>query len=139
MSMKQFNIAWPIRVWGRLKKELRWFKPGMGVKRWIGLILAGTTLLGVGFAVLILDFYRTAPDTWWLPALSVISLRFLARPIRAIIFGVSGIYMVLLGTWGLNRSLLKPFLQPGKPAEGARAARCGDRWRKRAGCVTARP
>jgi len=59
--------------------NLRWLLPGIGVKRWILLILAGTTLLGVGFAVLILDVYRTAPDTWWLPIISFLSLRFIDR------------------------------------------------------------
>jgi len=113
--MKQVTKTWIQNAWGRIKKELRWFKPGMGVKRWIGLILIGTTLLGLGFAVIIIDLYRTVPDTWYLPILSAASLRVLERPIRAIIFGASGLYLILMGTWGLNRTLLRPFLQPGKP------------------------
>ena len=88
--------------------------PGLGVKRWIAVILIGTTLVGLGFAVLVLDVYRTAPDSWWLPILSFLSLRFLARPLRAIIFGGLGLGLVWLGTWGLNRALLKPFMQPGR-------------------------
>ncbi len=93
--------------------KLRWFTPGIGVKRWILLILAGTTLLGVGFAVLILDVYRTAPNTWWLPIISFLSLRFLDRTLRGLIFGGMGIALVVIGITGLNRSLLKPFLRPG--------------------------
>lgn len=89
--------------------------PGLGVKRWGIVILLGTTLIGVGFAVLILDFYRNAPETWWLPILSVLSLRFLARPLRALIFGGLGVSLIILGTWGINHSLLRPFLRPGKP------------------------
>jgi uncharacterized cofD-like protein len=77
------------------------------------MILAGTTFIGLGFAVLVLDIYRTAPESWWLPYLSFLSLRFLARPLRALIFGGIGIWFVWLGTWGLNRALLKPFMQPG--------------------------
>lgn len=99
----------------RIFSLLRWLTPGLGVKRWLGLVLAGTTLLGVGFAILVLDVYRNAPDTWWLPALSVLSLRALARPLRALIFGGLGIGLVLGGIWGLNRAILKPFLQPGRP------------------------
>lgn len=72
-------------------------------------------MIGLGFAVLVLDFYRTAPETWWLPALSFLSLRFLARPLRAIIFGGIGIGFILLGTYKLNRSLLKPYMVSGKP------------------------
>lgn len=72
-------------------------------------------MIGLGFAVLVIDFYRTAPETWWLPALSFLSLRFLARPLRAIIFGGIGIGFILLGTYKLNRSLLKPYMVSGKP------------------------
>jgi len=90
-----------------------WLIPGMGVKRWIVVILLGTTLLGVGLAVIVLDVYRTAPDTWWLPFLSAASLRFLIRPLRALIFGGLGFVMIALGIWGLNRSLITPFIRPG--------------------------
>lgn len=93
--------------------KLRWLLPGIGVKRWLLMILAGTTLLGVGFAVLILDVYRNAPDTWWLPIISYASLRFLDRTLRGIIFGGLGIALMGFGIMGLNRSLLKPFIRPG--------------------------
>ncbi len=97
-----------------LRREMLWLMPGLGVKRWILLILAGCTLIGVGFAILLLDFYRTAPDTWWLPLLSYLSLRFLSRPLRAIIFGGLGFGLIFLGMWGFNRSILKPFVAPGR-------------------------
>jgi uncharacterized cofD-like protein len=87
----------------------------MGVKRWFGLILLGTFCLAVGFAMLALDVYRTAPDTWWLPVLSAISLRFLDRTVRAVIFGGIGLGLVFWGSWGLNRSILRPYMRPGEP------------------------
>lgn len=95
------------------KLILRWFVPGLGVKRWFALLLAGITMLGVGLAMFLLDIYRTAPDTWWLPALSFLSLRFLERPLRVLIFGSLGLGLIGLGLWGLNRALLIPFLKPG--------------------------
>ncbi len=98
----------------RIRRESRWLLPGIGVKRWLGLILAGTTLLGIGIAVLILDVYRTAPETWWLPILSTLSLRFLDRTLRALIFGAIGGGLIVLGAWGLSRALLAPFSRPGK-------------------------
>lgn len=79
-------------------------------------------MIGLGFAVLVIDFYRTAPETWWLPALSFLSLRFLSRPLRAIIFGGIGIGFILLGTYKLNRSLLKPYMIAGKPVLDAVSA-----------------
>ena len=103
------------RFWTYLRRESQWFRPGLGYKRWLILVLIGTTFLGLGLALIILDIYRNAPETWWLPALAWLSLRFLDRPIRVIIFGGMGVIMVLIGVWGANRSLLKPFIPPGKP------------------------
>lgn len=94
-------------------RSLRWLVPGLGVKRWFLLSLAGTTLIGVGVAILILDFYRTAPETWWLPLISAASLRFLARPLRALIFGGLGLTLITVGIWGVNRTLMRPYVQPG--------------------------
>jgi uncharacterized cofD-like protein len=89
--------------------------PGIGVKRWLVVVLLGTTLVGVGLAVLVLDVYRNAPDTWWLPILSAISLRFITRPLRALIFGGLGVGLILFGIWGFNRSLLAPYTHSGRP------------------------
>ncbi len=96
------------------RQLLRWLAPGLGVKRWLAFILLGITLLGVGLAYFLLDVYRTAPETWWLPSLSYLALRFLPRSIRIIIFGSIGIGLVAYGTWKINRALLRPFLRPGK-------------------------
>jgi len=101
------------RLGGNFKTSLRWLTPGLGVKRWLLLILFGITLLGVGLAILILDIYRTAPETWWLPIISTASLRFLPRLLRALIFGGLGVALIAGGIWGVNRSLLAPFLKPG--------------------------
>ncbi len=89
--------------------------PGIGIKRWIGVILIGTTFIGVGFAVIILDIYRNAPDVWWASLLAYVSLRTLDRLLRALIFGSIGLGLVLFGVWGLNKALLRPFIEPGKP------------------------
>ncbi len=114
-SMNNRQNSWLRRVRNRLARDYRWLIPGLGVKRWLLLILMGTTLIGVGLGVVILEIYRTAPDTWWLPALSTASLRFLARPLRAIIFGGLGFGLILWGIFEMNRSLMRPFLRPGHP------------------------
>lgn len=94
----------------------RWFVPGLGVKRWYLIILAGVTMLGVGFALLLLDLYRTdSTDPVLLTILSYASLRFLPRALRALIFGGIGIGLVIYGVWRLNNSLLRPYIRPGRP------------------------
>ncbi len=101
------------RISGKLASFTRWLIPGLGVKRWFLLILLGITLVSIGVAVLVLNVYRTAPDAWWLPVISMASLRFLARPLRAIIFGGLGLGMIFWGMLELNRSLISPFLREG--------------------------
>ncbi len=109
----------PRGIFAKLRRSLRgqarWLLPGLGVKRWILVMLVGNALVGVGIGVLILDVYRNAPNTWWLPLLSYLSLRFLSRPIRALIFGSLGLMLILRGLFGFNRSILRPFVEPGKP------------------------
>lgn len=93
----------------------RWFVPGLGVKRWFLLVLLGITLLGVGLAILLLDLYRTdSTNPVLLTILSYASLRFLPRFLRGLIFGGLGVGLVVYGIWQLNRSLLRPYIRPGR-------------------------
>ena len=100
---------------GAFHRNFRWFLPGLGVKRWLLVILGGTTFIGIGIGILVLDVYRSSPDTWWLPIMSYASLRILSRPLRVIIFGGIGFGLLLGGIWGLNRALVIPFRKPGQP------------------------
>jgi uncharacterized cofD-like protein len=94
----------------------RWFAPGLGVKRWYLVVLLGVTMLGVGLAIFLLDLYRTdSTNPILLTILSYASLRFLPRFLRVAIFGGLGIGVVVFGIWQLNRSLLRPYVRPGRP------------------------
>ncbi len=93
-----------------MRNFTRWLKPGIGVKRWLVVVLVATTLIAVGAAILLLDVYRSSPNTWWLPLLSYASLRFLPRLLRAVVFGIAGFGLLGWGLWGLNRSLMEPFV-----------------------------
>lgn len=106
---------WYKRFFLFFKREVQWLRPGLGFKRWLLLAILGAMFLGLGLAVVILDVYRNAPESWWIPVLAFLSLRFLDRPIRFLLFGGLGLIMVLVGIWGANRSLLKPFVPAGKP------------------------
>jgi uncharacterized cofD-like protein len=112
--MQERKFGFFSQLWEKLKREINWLRPGLGYKRWLLLTLFGITFLGLGLALIVLDVYRNAPETWWLPALSALSLQFLDRPIRVIIFGGIGVILVIIGIWGANRSLLQPFMLPGK-------------------------
>lgn len=91
----------------------RWLRPGLGVKRWLFFIMAGITLIGLGIAVILIDLYRTeTSSSIVLTFLSYVSLRFLPRFVRALIFGGLGILLIVFGIYKINRSLLRPFLQP---------------------------
>ena len=112
--MQERKFGFFSQLWEKLKREINWLRPGLGYKRWLLLTLFGITFLGLGLALIVLDVYRNSPETWWLPALSALSLQFLDRPIRVIIFGGIGVILVIIGIWGANRSLLQPFMLPGK-------------------------
>lgn len=96
------------------RRFLRWFTPGLGVKRWLFVALAGITLLGVGLAMLLLDLYRTdTTNQGILTLLSYASLRFLPRWSRVLIFAGLGLGMASFGIWEMNRALMRPYMRPG--------------------------
>ena len=112
--MKQKNSQRLAMFWRWIARSSRWLRPGLGVKRWVVIVFAGTSFLAVGFALFLLDIYRTVPETWWLPVIQAISLQQLPRTVRVLIFGSVGLLIVLGGIYGLNRSLLLPFQRPGR-------------------------
>ena len=110
MKKPRDNIA---RFQG-LRRFLRWFTPGLGVKRWLLVALAGMTLLGVGLAILLLDLYRTESTNQTLLALlSYASLRFMPRWARTVVFGSIGLGLIGFGIWEMNRALMRPYMRPG--------------------------
>ena len=112
--MNNINPSRRERYTREVRKIGLWFAPGLGVKRWFLVVLAGITLLGVGLAILLLDFYRTdSTNPLLLDVLSFASLRFLPRFLRVLIFGGLGIGLVAYGMIRINRSLMRPFVRPG--------------------------
>ena len=110
MKKPRDNIA---RFQG-LRRFLRWFTPGLGVKRWLLVALTGMTLLGVGLAILLLDLYRTESTNQTLLALlSYASLRFMPRWARTVVFGSIGLGLIGFGIWEMNRALMRPYMRPG--------------------------
>lgn len=115
MKSEQSGNRWQ-RTIAKIKANLAWLRPGLGYKRWVALIILGAMFIGLGIALVVLDYYRSATNPNLVPILAFLSLRFLSRPLRFLIFGGIGLGLIILGISGANRSLLKPFERNGKPA-----------------------
>src|SRR3990172_1996207 len=89
----------------------RWLQPGLGVKRWLLLMVLGTALIGLALALILLDLYRANPTS---PILAFLSLRELPRGLRAAVLASAGLSLLYLAVFRLNRTLLAPYLRPGK-------------------------
>lgn len=98
----------------RMRRFLRWFMPGLKVKRWVLLALGGMTVLGMGLALLLyeLNYIEYTGDTY-AAILSIVALRFLPDWMRVLIIGGLGLWMAVYGIWGLNRALMRPYMRPG--------------------------
>jgi uncharacterized cofD-like protein len=102
------RVRWIDRL--RAPAVTRWLTIGLGVKRWLVLLLIGVTLLGLGLAYLLIDLYREQ----LLPGpLYVLTLQFLPRLLRALVFGGLGLGLVAAAVIRINQTLLAPFARAG--------------------------
>lgn len=85
----------------------KWLYIGIGIKRWLVLLFLGITVIGLGFAYILIDIYREArmPEIFY-----YLTLQFLDRAVRGIIFGIIGIAMIAIALSKLSASLLAPFM-----------------------------
>ena len=85
-----------------------WFTPGLHVKRWLLLLFASIVILSLGFGYVLRDVYRS--DVRFPEWVQLATLQFLPYVVRALIFSVIGVGLLLLSSWKLGESLLGPFL-----------------------------
>jgi len=78
--------------------------PGMGVKRWLVILAAGIAVLSLGFSFMVRELYPLPRAFYYL------TLQFIPRGWRAVLFGVAGVGVVALALVQLNRSVLEPFV-----------------------------
>ncbi len=98
-------MNWLARL--RNKPFWKWLYLGLGVKRWLALLMLGVTLLGLGFAYVLVSIYRETP----LPnVFYYLTLQFLDRAVRGILFGALGIGLVAVSIIKLSQSLLSAFV-----------------------------
>jgi uncharacterized cofD-like protein len=88
----------------------RWLYPGMHLKRWLVLLFLGITVLGLGAAILLVDWYRRLPPDSFIFVLTGAGLE---RPIRAVAVAIAGVALTAFGVWGLMRSIVSPFVTRG--------------------------
>lgn len=86
------------------RSNLLWFIPGLHVKRWFILMIAGIALIGLGIGFILIEIYREAA----LPAIFYyLTLQFIPRWARGILLGGLGLGSFLYGLYKLNRTLLE--------------------------------
>jgi len=94
------------------RDNLKWLYPGLGIKRWLLLFLAGIVCLSLSIAYVLVTIYREQP----LPAIFYyLTLQFLPRLVRAALFGALGVAAVVIALLQLKRSLLPALWPMGQP------------------------
>ncbi len=82
---------------------LRWLSPGIEVKRWLIVLGLGIAVVGLGLGYVLRDIYDYYIFPEWV---YYVTLQFLPRWIRAVLFLGVGVGLIGFGLYKLNRSLL---------------------------------
>jgi uncharacterized cofD-like protein len=92
-------------------KLLKLLYPGMQLKRWVVLFLVGLVLTSLGFTYLFVELYRTVPFP---DEAYTLTLQFLPRPVRALLFVLAGALTCAVAVWRFNKSLLDALRPDGR-------------------------
>ena len=80
----------------------RWLRIGMGVKRWLLLLMVGVTIISIGMAYILRDLHFALIPP---PAAYYLTLQFLSQPVHGLLLSAVGLGLVILAIYELNRSL----------------------------------
>jgi uncharacterized cofD-like protein len=98
----------PLRMNPRV---VRWFTPGLHVKRWLGLLILGMVIISLGIGYALRNFYSSG---FRFPGVTFyLTLQFIPYVVRAALFGALGLSIILFALYKLTQSVLGPFL-PGR-------------------------
>jgi uncharacterized cofD-like protein len=79
----------------------------MHVKRWLGLLVLGVAIMGLGISYLLREAYLS----YTFPGVAYyLTLQFIPRYLRGMLFVVMSGWLLLTALWNLNRALLAPFI-----------------------------
>src|SRR2546421_1373603 len=109
-SLPEYGKPVKLRPGGSMRMNprlARWFTPGLHVKRWLLLLMVGMVLISLGVGYLLRNAYYTITCPKWVGPLT---LQFLGRPIRAVLFGAMGISLMAFALYKLTQSVLGPFM-----------------------------
>jgi 2-phospho-L-lactate transferase/gluconeogenesis factor (CofD/UPF0052 family) len=81
----------------------KWFVPGMKVKRWLAALFGGILFLALGAAYLLVQVYR---EVGFPRPMYYVTLQFIPRPLRAALFLLLGVGLIVLALHRLGRRLL---------------------------------
>ena len=96
------------------QRWLRWLTPGLYVKRWLLLLMVSILLIDLGVAYLLRGIYENSRLTGSVGVYVYdITLQFLPREIRALLFGGLGVGLLGFSFFMLQRSILGPFIPGG--------------------------
>lgn len=87
---------------GRWLGQWKWLRPGMGVKRWLALLVAGLLLLGLAVTAL-----PRIPGVW--TVLQRLHSATISPVLEVLLYGGCGLAVVALAVFGLNRTLVSAF------------------------------
>jgi uncharacterized cofD-like protein len=92
-------------------RVVRWFTPGLHVKRWLVLLMVGMVLISLGIGYALRNLYASG---FVFPGITFyLTLQFLPRFVRAGLFAGLGVGIILFALYKLTQSVLGPFL-PGR-------------------------
>ena len=94
---------------------IRWFVPGLHVKRWLLLLFASIAMISLAFGYVLRDAYTKFTFPGWV---GTVTLQFLPRYVRALLFLVIGVSLILLSFYELGRTILGAFLPGGRSDRG---------------------
>src|SRR2546428_4064107 len=95
---------------------LKWFYPGMHIKRWLGLIVIGVAIMTFGLSYVVRELYLngvTLPEFMY-----YVTFQFISRYIRGAVLMLSAGGLILFSIWKLNQSLLS-VLAPNRDTTGS--------------------
>src|SRR3982074_1540864 len=98
----------PLRMNPRV---VRWFTPGLHVKRWLVLLILGMVIISLGIGYALRNVYSSG---FRFPGVTFyLTLQFIPYVARAALFGALGLSIILFALYKLTQSVLGPFL-PGR-------------------------